>query len=180
MRLPRRNGLGRQALSLPNLITYVRILAVPAILAVMQYDSPRNAFIAALIFGFASGTDALDGWLARKYNQISVIGKLLDPLADKLIVTGALVMLSDGWYLVPARSLQVPLGGHRAGKFPSYWFLVPFDQLGLQLGLGVRVLCRLLADGGPSRGARARAGGGYGKGLTGPEGRCTVRRTSRE
>ena len=59
-------------------------------MAVMQYDSPTNAFIAALIFAAAALTDALDGYLARRMGQVSVIGKLLDPLADKLIVMGTL------------------------------------------------------------------------------------------
>jgi CDP-diacylglycerol--glycerol-3-phosphate 3-phosphatidyltransferase len=85
--------LTRQALSLPNLLTYLRVLAIPLVLATMQSDSPRNAFAAAMIFAAASATDALDGYLARKYNLTSVIGKFLDPLADKLIVLGALIML---------------------------------------------------------------------------------------
>jgi CDP-diacylglycerol--glycerol-3-phosphate 3-phosphatidyltransferase len=91
----RSQSLGRQALSLPNLVTSVRILAIPAVLGIMQYDSPENAFFASLVFAAASGTDFLDGWLARRFDQVSVVGKLLDPLADKLIVTGVLVMLVD-------------------------------------------------------------------------------------
>jgi CDP-diacylglycerol---glycerol-3-phosphate 3-phosphatidyltransferase len=86
-------SLGSQALALPNLFTYARILAIPAVLFTMQFDSPRNAFIAAMIFALASATDAIDGYLARKFNLTSMIGKFLDPLADKLIVMGALVML---------------------------------------------------------------------------------------
>ena len=86
-------SLRRQALSLPNLITYGRILAIPGVLAFMQFDSRRNAFIAAMIFAAASVTDALDGYLARRLNLISDLGKFLDPLADKLIVMGTLIML---------------------------------------------------------------------------------------
>ena len=93
MTRPRRKSLATQALQLPNLITYARVLAIPAVLMMMQYDSPRNAFIAAMIFAVASATDALDGYLARRFNQTSLIGKFLDPLADKLIVMGALLML---------------------------------------------------------------------------------------
>jgi CDP-diacylglycerol--glycerol-3-phosphate 3-phosphatidyltransferase len=85
--------LAKQALSLPNLITYGRIAAIPAVLATMQSDSRRNAFVAAMIFAAASATDALDGYLARRFNMTSVLGKLLDPLADKLIVLGTLIML---------------------------------------------------------------------------------------
>ncbi len=85
--------LSEQARWLPNLVTYVRILAIPVVMAIMQADSPTNAFIASLIFAAAALTDALDGYLARRLNQVSIIGKFLDPLADKLIVLGALVML---------------------------------------------------------------------------------------
>src|SRR5690349_9760666 len=86
-------SLGSQALALPNLFTYARILAIPAVLFMMQFDSPQNAFIAAMMFAAASATDAIDGYLARRFNMTSLIGKFLDPLADKLIVMGALVML---------------------------------------------------------------------------------------
>ena len=89
----RKLGLGRQAVSLPNIITYLRILIIPAVLLIMQADSRRNAFIAAMLFAGASVTDALDGYLARRFNLISIIGKFLDPLADKLLVMGALVMM---------------------------------------------------------------------------------------
>lgn len=85
----------RHAFSLPNIITYLRIAAIPAVLFIMQSDSRRNAFIAAMIFCVASLTDFLDGYLARKLNLISFIGKFLDPLADKLLVTGCLIMLVD-------------------------------------------------------------------------------------
>lgn len=89
----KKTSLAGQARSLPNLITYARILAIPVVLLVMQGDSPRNAFLAAMIFAVASITDFLDGYLARRFNMISLIGKFLDPLADKLLVMGTLVML---------------------------------------------------------------------------------------
>lgn len=88
-------GLRVEALYLPNLVTYVRILLVPAVVFVMQFDSPRNAFLAAMLFAAISVTDFLDGFLARRFNQVSVIGKFVDPLADKLLVLGVLVMLLD-------------------------------------------------------------------------------------
>ncbi len=86
-------NLRQQAVAIPNLVTYVRIVAIPVVMGVMQFDSPTNALVAAMLFAFASATDAIDGYLARRLNQVSVIGKFLDPLADKLIVLGALVML---------------------------------------------------------------------------------------
>lgn len=89
----RKKPLFGEALALPNLITYARIVAIPVVLGIMQFDSRRNAFIAAMLFATASATDALDGYLARRYGLTSMIGKFLDPLADKLIVTGCLLML---------------------------------------------------------------------------------------
>lgn len=112
-------SLRRQLVALPNLITYFRILAVPVVLVVMQLDSRRNAFIAAMIFAFASATDALDGYLARRFQMISDVGKFLDPLADKLITTGALVMLVhlsrvSVWVVIVLLSRDLIVGGLRS------------------------------------------------------------------
>jgi len=87
--------LAKQAVSVPNLLTYGRVLAIPLVLALMAFDSPRNAFWAAIVFSLASITDALDGWIARRFNQGSMLGKFLDPLADKLLVLAVLLMLLD-------------------------------------------------------------------------------------
>jgi CDP-diacylglycerol---glycerol-3-phosphate 3-phosphatidyltransferase len=83
----------KQAISPPNLVTYLRIVIIPAVLVVMYFDSRTNAFLAAIIFTVASLTDFVDGYLARRFDMVSVLGKFLDPLADKLLVMGALVML---------------------------------------------------------------------------------------
>jgi CDP-diacylglycerol--glycerol-3-phosphate 3-phosphatidyltransferase len=79
--------------SSPNVITLVRIGAIPVFLVFTYYESRLNSFIAALVYAATAATDFLDGWLARRTNQVTVIGKFLDPLADKLIVMSALVML---------------------------------------------------------------------------------------
>jgi CDP-diacylglycerol--glycerol-3-phosphate 3-phosphatidyltransferase len=91
----RRRSLAEDALNLPNLITFARILMIPACLALLQSNTPRGCFFAALVFTFAALTDALDGYLARKMGIVSVLGKFMDPLADKLIVMASLI------YLVP-------------------------------------------------------------------------------
>lgn len=85
--------LAQQAVALPNILTYLRIAAVPVVMFLMQDVSPGGAFAAAAVFGAASITDALDGYLARRMNLVSAIGQLLDPLADKLLVMGALLGL---------------------------------------------------------------------------------------
>jgi len=79
--------------SAPNVITLVRIAAIPVFLVYTYYESRTNSFIAALVYMATAATDFLDGWLARRTNQVTVIGKFLDPLADKLIAMAALVML---------------------------------------------------------------------------------------
>jgi len=86
-------GLRSGRLNLPNLLTLARIAAVPVVVLLMMDDSRGNGMWAAAIFGLAGFTDWIDGWLARKWGIVTVLGKFLDPLADKLIVMAALIML---------------------------------------------------------------------------------------
>ena len=80
-------------LNLPNKLTLIRCVLVPVFLALLLF--PKNIFVACLgsaaVFAIASITDALDGNIARKYNLITNFGKFMDPLADKLLVFGALL-----------------------------------------------------------------------------------------
>lgn len=84
--------------SLPNLLTYGRILAIPALVALLFW--PRDdwmRWIALAIYVVAAVTDYLDGWIARAWSQQSAIGRMLDPIADKLLVCALLLMLvADG------------------------------------------------------------------------------------
>ena len=84
-------------LNLPNRLTIIRIIMVPAVMVFIALDFGLGALwsrvIAALLFIIASATDALDGRIARKYNLITNFGKLMDPLADKMLVIGSLVAL---------------------------------------------------------------------------------------
>lgn len=80
-------------LNLPNLLTLARIAAIPVVVLLLMSDSRQAGFWAAAIFGAAAITDWLDGWLARRWQIVTVLGKFLDPLADKLIVMAALIML---------------------------------------------------------------------------------------
>jgi CDP-diacylglycerol--glycerol-3-phosphate 3-phosphatidyltransferase len=79
--------------NVPNAVTLVRIAAIPAFLWFTFHDTRLNSFVAALVYAAVSATDFLDGWLARRLGRVTVIGKFLDPLADKLIAMSALVML---------------------------------------------------------------------------------------
>ena len=80
-------------LNVPNLLTVFRILLVPVLVAALLSETPNGDAFAAAVFALASFTDALDGWIARRNKQESTFGKLMDPLADKLLVTAALVAL---------------------------------------------------------------------------------------
>lgn len=75
--------------NLPNILTVIRLIAVPVFVVYMY----KNPFIAMLIFVLASITDYYDGYLARKYNVVSNFGKLMDPLADKILVLSAMILL---------------------------------------------------------------------------------------
>ena len=80
-------------LNLPNILTLARVAAIPLLVVLMLSDSREAGFWAAALFGVAAVTDFIDGWLARKWGVVTVLGKFLDPLADKLIVMAALIML---------------------------------------------------------------------------------------
>src|ERR1017187_1675342 len=106
---PRRRSLAEDALNIPNLLTFGRVLAIPFFVWLLDVPSPVRGFWAAIVFTLAAITDMLDGYLARKLNVVSVLGKFLDPLADKLIVMAALVwMVPMG--RIPAWVVVVLLG----------------------------------------------------------------------
>jgi CDP-diacylglycerol--glycerol-3-phosphate 3-phosphatidyltransferase len=79
-------------LNVPNVLTVLRILLVPVLVAALLQAGGGDT-LAAIVFALASFTDALDGWIARRQKNITTFGKLMDPLADKLLVTAALVSL---------------------------------------------------------------------------------------
>ncbi|MGE5155751.1 MAG: CDP-diacylglycerol--glycerol-3-phosphate 3-phosphatidyltransferase [Bdellovibrio bacteriovorus] len=77
----------------PNLLTLLRIVLIPVFVVVFYVESPWTSYVAALVFGTAAITDWLDGHLARRWDQTSPLGAFLDPVADKLMVAVALVLL---------------------------------------------------------------------------------------
>ena len=79
--------------NLPNVLTMGRIFIIPWFVWLTYDADPMSSFLAAAVFAAAAITDIIDGYLARKLNLITVVGKFLDPLADKLIVMAALVMM---------------------------------------------------------------------------------------
>lgn len=96
-------------LNLPNILTMARIAAIPLMAALLMSPSQRAGFWAAAVFALASITDWLDGYLARRMGIVTVFGKFLDPIADKLIVMAALIMILP-FGRVPAWMVLVILG----------------------------------------------------------------------
>lgn len=88
-------------LHLANILTLFRIAAIPVVVICFYSEMPHARPIAAILFGIAAVTDIIDGWVARRYGQTSRFGEFLDPVADKLMVSIALVMLvqaESGWF----------------------------------------------------------------------------------
>jgi CDP-diacylglycerol--glycerol-3-phosphate 3-phosphatidyltransferase len=99
----------QNALSGPNQLTLFRIAAVPIIIILMLFPNRICTLIAGLLFSAAAITDYLDGFLARKKGQVTTLGKVMDPVADKLLVSSAFIMLTSlGW--VPAWMACIIIG----------------------------------------------------------------------
>jgi CDP-diacylglycerol--glycerol-3-phosphate 3-phosphatidyltransferase len=79
--------------TLPDQLTIARALAVPLVVVLFAWDFADHAYWATAVFLVAMATDQVDGWLARRWNQTSAFGSLLDPIADKILVLAMLVML---------------------------------------------------------------------------------------
>lgn len=114
-----RTEVGRKA---PNVLSLLRILAVPVFVVILWDPTPTSSLWAAGLFVLASLTDWLDGYLARLYQAESIVGTLLDPLADKILTMAALVMLCaiktdprvPAWMVVLLLSREVIVTGLRS------------------------------------------------------------------
>ena len=108
--------------SVPNLLTLLRILLIPVLVVLLTDPSPRASALAAATFFLACWSDFFDGYLARRHGLGSTFGKLLDPLADKLLVMAALVMLVGldreprvpAWIVVLIVGREIAVTGLRA------------------------------------------------------------------
>ena len=85
--------VGQESINVPNLLTLTRILLIPVFVVLFATPDPHRSIIAAIVFAVAAVTDLLDGYLARRSGQVTKLGKLLDPIADKLLVLSALILL---------------------------------------------------------------------------------------
>ena len=86
-------------MNLPNKLSFMRVLLVPVLVIVYYINVDLSLMFLAPIFVIASLTDFLDGYIARKYNLVTTFGKFIDPLADKLIVMTALLLLNDAGHV---------------------------------------------------------------------------------
>ncbi|RLB92810.1 MAG: CDP-diacylglycerol--glycerol-3-phosphate 3-phosphatidyltransferase [Deltaproteobacteria bacterium] len=96
---PKKNHSYR--INVPNSLTLSRILCIPVVCIFLSSPGKLNSFLAALCVSFAFITDILDGFFARKYGAVTVLGKFLDPLADKILVSVTMIML------IPLNRIQV-------------------------------------------------------------------------
>jgi CDP-diacylglycerol--glycerol-3-phosphate 3-phosphatidyltransferase len=80
-------------LNLPNALTLVRILLVPVLVVALTVETPGGSTVAAIVFAIAAFTDGLDGYIARSRQSVTTFGKVMDPVADKLMIAAALISL---------------------------------------------------------------------------------------
>jgi len=87
------NKRKERALNLPNTLTFIRILLVPVYIGLFSTPTVTRSILAASVFGLAALTDLLDGYIARQRAQVTKVGRLIDPIADKFLVISGLVLL---------------------------------------------------------------------------------------
>ncbi len=108
----------KQTVMTPNFMTASRIAAAPVIICLLLYENKWTTALAALVFSLASITDYVDGYLARTRGLVTGLGKLLDPLADKLLVASSLIMLVEigfipGWIVCAIIGRELAVTGLR-------------------------------------------------------------------
>ena len=112
-------NLLREFTNLPNLVTMVRVVLIPFVLFFIDNYNPLRSFIASMLYLVAAAGDFLDGYLARSRGQVSTLGKFLDPLADKLLVTAILVYMValnrlPAWIVVVTIARDLAVNGLRS------------------------------------------------------------------
>ncbi len=118
MNRPMKTDSEKTLLNLPNTLTFTRLGSIPIVLICLSFPGRWGSFLAALFFVLASVTDILDGFFARKYGTVTVLGKLLDPLVDKLLVSLTMIMLIPldripVWIVIVIIAREIALTGLR-------------------------------------------------------------------
>jgi CDP-diacylglycerol---glycerol-3-phosphate 3-phosphatidyltransferase len=142
-------------LNLPNLLTVARIMLVPVLVVALLGDTPAGDVLAAVVFALASLTDFVDGYLARSRAEVTTFGKLMDPLADKLLVVGALLCLVslqrlEAWVamVIIARELAVTVLRTGAAQQGIVIAASPFGKLKTALQIAA-ILAVIAVHGSP-------------------------------
>jgi CDP-diacylglycerol---glycerol-3-phosphate 3-phosphatidyltransferase len=122
-------------LNVPNVLTVVRILLVPVLVVALLEKTNSGDLLAAIVFAVASFTDAIDGYLARSRNSITNFGKLMDPIADKLLIVAALVVLVSldrlaAWVAMVIIAREFAVTVLRASVGAGQGIVIPAGQLG--------------------------------------------------
>jgi CDP-diacylglycerol--glycerol-3-phosphate 3-phosphatidyltransferase len=135
--------------NVPNLLTLYRILSVPAIVVILLTPFKGREIIGFIVFVLAAITDALDGYLARKNKLVTVVGQLLDPTADKLLIASALICLVKigrvpAWMAVVIIGREIAVSGFRAIA-ASKGLTIPASALGkAKMGMEVWTIAALI------------------------------------
>ena len=120
--------------NLPNSLTLFRVACIPVLIVLLFFPHKATSFLAAVVFGLASISDLLDGFLARRQQLVTTFGKFLDPLADKLVVSAALIMLiplgrAPAWMVVVIVGRELAITGLRSVAV-SEGKVISADELG--------------------------------------------------
>ena len=121
-------------LNVPNFLTVVRILLVPVIVVALLEETPNADMLAAIVFAVAAFTDGLDGYLARSRGSVTTFGKLMDPVADKLMIAAALISLVSldrlaGWVAMVIIAREFAVSGLRIAA-GQQGVVIPASSLG--------------------------------------------------
>ena len=125
-RLLRRDDLSREIWNVPNALTLSRIFLVPFLVVVLLTKFEGREYLGLAIFLIAAVTDLLDGWVARRFGKVTRLGMLLDPIADKLLISAALISLVEMYAEVGSggRGLVVPQALPVSDSFVPAWMVV--------------------------------------------------------
>jgi CDP-diacylglycerol--glycerol-3-phosphate 3-phosphatidyltransferase len=140
-------------LNIPNILSLSRILSVPVFIVLMLEPNPPRALAAGIVFSLASATDWLDGYLARKWGQVTKIGKLLDPIADKILIMSALVILVElrsdvvhAWMAIVIIGREFAVTGLRA-MAAAEGIIIPAETVGkYKVAAQITAVLSLLLD----------------------------------
>ncbi len=138
-------------LNVPNVLTVIRILLVPVLVVALLEKTGGGDLLAAIVFAVASLTDAIDGYLARSRNWVTTFGKLMDPIADKLLIIAALVALVslgrlEAWVAMVIICREFAVTALRLAAGASEGIVIPASSFGkLKTATQVAMVLALIA-----------------------------------